>query len=118
MQLPPAAISPPTERIAALGGAGVSDARVLRSASARWSSSGGSSASLWTRFTRGEAWQTNLSPPPSVASTTIMPEQTTRCAAAICPSVHRFELAFAESKVDFTRCEIDLYDKPDWYAPR
>ncbi|KAJ6570997.1 glutathione S-transferase [Mycena vulgaris] len=47
-----------------------------------------------------------------------MPDQITLYTAAICPFAHRVELALAEAKVDYTRCEIDLYNKPDWYAPR
>ncbi|KAJ7154513.1 glutathione S-transferase C-terminal-like protein [Mycena filopes] len=47
-----------------------------------------------------------------------MPEQITLYTAKICPFAHRVELALAESKVtDFTRFEISLTDKPDWYAP-
>ncbi|KAJ6542517.1 thioredoxin-like protein [Mycena vulgaris] len=45
-----------------------------------------------------------------------MPEQITLYTAAICPYAHRVELALAEAKVDFTRVEIDLGNKPEWYA--
>ncbi|KAJ7258383.1 glutathione S-transferase [Mycena haematopus] len=47
-----------------------------------------------------------------------MPEQITLYTAKICPFAHRVELALAESKVGYTRFEIDLANKPEWYAPQ
>ncbi|KAJ6542526.1 glutathione S-transferase [Mycena vulgaris] len=47
-----------------------------------------------------------------------MPEQITLYTSALCPFAHRVELALAEAKVDFTSFEIDLGNKPEWYAPK
>jgi len=47
-----------------------------------------------------------------------MPEQLTLYSAKICPFAHRVELALEEAKADYTRFEIDLKNKPDWYAPK
>ncbi|KAJ7148101.1 glutathione S-transferase [Mycena crocata] len=47
-----------------------------------------------------------------------MPEQLTLYTAKICPFAHRVELALAEAKVGFNRFEIDLSNKPEWYAPK
>ncbi|KAJ7100764.1 hypothetical protein B0H15DRAFT_944055 [Mycena belliarum] len=47
-----------------------------------------------------------------------MPEHITLYTAKICPFVHRVELALAEAKVGYKRCEIDLANKPQWYAPQ
>ncbi|PAV20382.1 glutathione S-transferase [Pyrrhoderma noxium] len=46
------------------------------------------------------------------------PQQITLYTAKICPYAHRTELALAEVGVDFTRYEIDLQNKPVWYAPK
>ncbi|KAJ7106229.1 glutathione S-transferase [Mycena epipterygia] len=47
-----------------------------------------------------------------------MPEQITLYTAKICPFAHRVELALAEAKVGYNRFEIDLSNKPEWYAPK
>ncbi|KAJ6454160.1 glutathione S-transferase [Mycena sanguinolenta] len=47
-----------------------------------------------------------------------MPEQITLYTAKICPFAHRVELALAEAKVGHSRFEIDLANKPEWYAPQ
>ncbi|KAJ7636623.1 glutathione S-transferase [Roridomyces roridus] len=47
-----------------------------------------------------------------------MSEQLTLYTAKICPFAHRVELALAEAKAGYTRCEIDLSNKPEWYAPK
>ncbi|KAJ7745588.1 glutathione S-transferase [Mycena maculata] len=47
-----------------------------------------------------------------------MSEQITLYSAKICPFAHRVELALAEAKVGHTRFEVDLKDKPEWYAPK
>ncbi|KAJ7148120.1 hypothetical protein C8R43DRAFT_889144 [Mycena crocata] len=47
-----------------------------------------------------------------------MPEQITLYTAKVCPFAHRVELALAEAKVGYTRFEIDLSNKPEWYAPK
>ncbi|KAJ7154518.1 glutathione S-transferase [Mycena filopes] len=47
-----------------------------------------------------------------------MAEQITLYTAKICPFAHRVELALAEAKVGFTSFEIDLSNKPEWYAPK
>ncbi|KAI0646660.1 thioredoxin-like protein [Trametes meyenii] len=47
-----------------------------------------------------------------------MPERITLYTAKVCPFAHRAEIALAEAKVPYTRYEIDLQNKPDWYAPR
>ncbi|KAJ7822597.1 glutathione S-transferase [Mycena leptocephala] len=46
-----------------------------------------------------------------------MPEQITLYTAKLCPFAHRVELALAEANVGYNRFEIDLSNKPDWYAP-
>ncbi|OCH88395.1 hypothetical protein OBBRIDRAFT_795290 [Obba rivulosa] len=45
-----------------------------------------------------------------------MPEQITLYTCKICPYAHRVELALAEAKAKYTRYEIDLTNKPEWYA--
>ncbi|KAI0703306.1 glutathione S-transferase C-terminal-like protein [Earliella scabrosa] len=47
-----------------------------------------------------------------------MPEQITLYTAKICPYAQRAEIALAEAKAPFTRYEIDLQNKPEWYAPK
>ncbi|KAJ6481323.1 hypothetical protein C8R47DRAFT_1135396 [Mycena vitilis] len=47
-----------------------------------------------------------------------MPEQITLYTAKICPFAHRVEIALAEAKVGYNRYEIDLSNKPEWYAPK
>ncbi|KAJ6627699.1 thioredoxin-like protein [Mycena sp. CBHHK59/15] len=47
-----------------------------------------------------------------------MPEQITLYTAKICPFAHRVEIALAEAKAGYTRFEVDLANKPEWYAPK
>ncbi|KAM5541844.1 hypothetical protein V8D89_004573 [Ganoderma adspersum] len=47
-----------------------------------------------------------------------MSQQITLYSAKICPFAHRAEIALAEAKAPFTRYEIDLQNKPEWYAPK
>ncbi|KAI1789486.1 hypothetical protein LXA43DRAFT_1062849 [Ganoderma leucocontextum] len=47
-----------------------------------------------------------------------MSEQITLYSAKICPFAQRAEIALAEAKAPFTRYEIDLKNKPEWYAPK
>ncbi|TFK63623.1 glutathione S-transferase [Pluteus cervinus] len=47
-----------------------------------------------------------------------MPETLTLYTAKICPYAQRVEIALAESKLPFTRYEIDLGNKPEWFAPK
>jgi len=47
-----------------------------------------------------------------------MHEQITLYTAKICPFAHRVELALEEAKAGFTSYEIDLKNKPEWYAPQ
>ncbi|KIY62573.1 hypothetical protein CYLTODRAFT_426808 [Cylindrobasidium torrendii FP15055 ss-10] len=47
-----------------------------------------------------------------------MPEQITLYSAKICPYAQRAEIALAEVGADFKRYEIDLSNKPEWYAPK
>ncbi|KAJ7484157.1 glutathione S-transferase [Mycena latifolia] len=47
-----------------------------------------------------------------------MPEQITLYTAKICPFAQRVELALAEAKAGFNRFEVDLSNKPEWYAPK
>jgi len=47
-----------------------------------------------------------------------MPERITLYTAKICPWAHRTELALKESKLPYKRYEIDLSNKPEWYAPK
>ncbi|PPQ92195.1 hypothetical protein CVT25_008969 [Psilocybe cyanescens] len=47
-----------------------------------------------------------------------MAKQITLYTAKVCPWAHRTELALKESKLPYTRYEIDLSNKPEWYAPK
>ncbi|EDR06897.1 uncharacterized protein LACBIDRAFT_299218 [Laccaria bicolor S238N-H82] len=47
-----------------------------------------------------------------------MTEQITLYTAKICPWAQRVELALQEAKVEYTRYEIDLENKPTWYASK
>ncbi|KAI0654862.1 hypothetical protein C8Q70DRAFT_463241 [Cubamyces menziesii] len=47
-----------------------------------------------------------------------MPESITLYSAKICPYAQRVEIALAEAKAQFKRYEIDLQNKPEWYAPK
>ncbi|TBU36786.1 glutathione S-transferase C-terminal-like protein [Dichomitus squalens] len=47
-----------------------------------------------------------------------MPEQITLYTAKVCPFAQRAEIALAEAKAPYTRYEIDLQNKPEWYAPQ
>ncbi|RPD53469.1 glutathione S-transferase C-terminal-like protein [Lentinus tigrinus ALCF2SS1-7] len=47
-----------------------------------------------------------------------MPESITLYTAKVCPYAQRAEIALAEAKAPFTRYEIDLQNKPEWYAPK
>jgi len=38
--------------------------------------------------------------------------------AKICPYAHRVEIALAEAKAKFKVYQIDLLNKPEWYAPK
>ncbi|KIY65402.1 hypothetical protein CYLTODRAFT_432235 [Cylindrobasidium torrendii FP15055 ss-10] len=44
--------------------------------------------------------------------------QLTLYTAKVCPFAHRTEIALAEVGADFKRYEIDLANKPEWYASR
>jgi len=45
-------------------------------------------------------------------------KQLTLYTATVCPYAQRVELALEEAQLDYTRFEIDLQNKPEWYAPR
>jgi len=47
-----------------------------------------------------------------------MPELITLYTAKTCPWAHRTELALKESKLPYKRYEVDLSNKPEWYAPK
>ncbi|OBZ77265.1 Pyrimidodiazepine synthase [Grifola frondosa] len=47
-----------------------------------------------------------------------MPEQITLYTAKICPYAHRVELALEEARAKYTKFQIDLQNKPQWYAPQ
>ncbi|KAG5351784.1 IN2-1 like protein [Termitomyces sp. T112] len=47
-----------------------------------------------------------------------MAPQLTLYTAKTCPYAHRTELALEESGLQYTSFEIDLQNKPEWYAPR
>ncbi|KAG6880625.1 hypothetical protein C0995_005370, partial [Termitomyces sp. Mi166 len=47
-----------------------------------------------------------------------MASQLTLYTAKTCPYAHRVELALEESGLQYTSFEIDLQNKPEWYAPR
>ncbi|TFK63629.1 glutathione S-transferase [Pluteus cervinus] len=47
-----------------------------------------------------------------------MPETLTLYTAKLCPYAQRVEIALAETKLPFTRYEIDLGNKPDWFTPK
>ncbi|KAF9456241.1 hypothetical protein BDZ94DRAFT_1276164 [Collybia nuda] len=42
--------------------------------------------------------------------------QLTLYTAKCCPFAQRVEMAFSETGIKFSRCEIDLLKKPDWYS--
>ncbi|EJD08549.1 uncharacterized protein FOMMEDRAFT_16871 [Fomitiporia mediterranea MF3/22] len=45
-----------------------------------------------------------------------MPEQITLYTGKACPAGQRVEIALVEAGAEFTRYEIDLQDKPDWFT--
>jgi len=47
-----------------------------------------------------------------------MGEQITLYTAKICPYAHRAEIALEEAGIQYTRYEIDLQQKPEWFAPK
>ncbi|CAE6423670.1 unnamed protein product [Rhizoctonia solani] len=47
-----------------------------------------------------------------------MPETLTLYSSEICPFAQRTVIALQEAKADYTTYEIDLTNKPDWYAPK
>ncbi|KAJ7056103.1 hypothetical protein C8F01DRAFT_1156823 [Mycena amicta] len=47
-----------------------------------------------------------------------MTEQLTLYSAKICPFAQRVELALYEAKAGYNRFEVDLSNKPEWYAPQ
>ncbi|EIN09095.1 hypothetical protein PUNSTDRAFT_87214 [Punctularia strigosozonata HHB-11173 SS5] len=47
-----------------------------------------------------------------------MPEHITLYTAKICPYAHRTEIALEEAGAEYERYEIDLQNKPEWYAPK
>ncbi|KAM5541896.1 hypothetical protein V8D89_004625 [Ganoderma adspersum] len=47
-----------------------------------------------------------------------MPERITLYTAKICPFAQRTEIALHEAKADFVSYQIDLQNKPEWYAPK
>ncbi|EIN08993.1 hypothetical protein PUNSTDRAFT_102532 [Punctularia strigosozonata HHB-11173 SS5] len=46
-----------------------------------------------------------------------MSEQITLYTAKICPYAHRTELALEEAGAEYEKYQIDLQNKPEWYAP-
>ncbi|KAG5651458.1 hypothetical protein H0H81_008594 [Sphagnurus paluster] len=46
-----------------------------------------------------------------------MTQRLTLYTAKVSPYAHRVELALEETKLEYTRFEIDLRNKPEWYAP-
>ncbi|KAG2354701.1 hypothetical protein BDR07DRAFT_1474313 [Suillus spraguei] len=47
-----------------------------------------------------------------------MTKQITLYTAKVCPYAQRTEIALAEAGASFKRYEIDLTNKPEWYAPK
>ncbi|KAL0579599.1 hypothetical protein V5O48_002371 [Marasmius crinis-equi] len=47
-----------------------------------------------------------------------MAQQITLYTAKICPYAQRVEIALYEAKVEYTRYEIDLQNKPVWFQPK
>lgn len=47
-----------------------------------------------------------------------MSEQITLYTAKICPYAHRAEIALEEAGIPYSRYEIDLSAKPEWFAPK
>ncbi|KAH7911537.1 glutathione S-transferase C-terminal-like protein [Hygrophoropsis aurantiaca] len=45
-------------------------------------------------------------------------KQITLYTAKVCPYAHRVEIALNEAKANFKSFQIDLHDKPGWYAPQ
>ncbi|KAH9943549.1 hypothetical protein B0H21DRAFT_823736 [Amylocystis lapponica] len=47
-----------------------------------------------------------------------MPDTLTLYANMACPYAQRVDIALKEAKADYTRYEVDLQNKPAWYAPQ
>jgi len=47
-----------------------------------------------------------------------MPETITLYTAKVCPYAHRVELALEEAGAPYKAYQIDLQNKPEWYAPK
>ncbi|GJE93725.1 glutathione S-transferase family protein [Phanerochaete sordida] len=47
-----------------------------------------------------------------------MAQQITLYTSKVSTFAHRVEIALALCKVPYTRCEIDLWNKPEWYIPK
>ncbi|KAK1220706.1 hypothetical protein PQX77_016532 [Marasmius sp. AFHP31] len=47
-----------------------------------------------------------------------MAKQITLYTAKICPYAQRVEIALKEAKAEYTSCQIDLQNKPVWFAPK
>ncbi|KXN84466.1 putative glutathione S-transferase [Leucoagaricus sp. SymC.cos] len=47
-----------------------------------------------------------------------MPERITLYTAKLCPFAHRVEIALKESGLQYDRCEVDFFNKPDWYIQK
>ncbi|EMD34654.1 hypothetical protein CERSUDRAFT_116831 [Gelatoporia subvermispora B] len=48
----------------------------------------------------------------------LVTEQITLYSCKTCPYAHRVELALEEAKAKYTRYEVDLSNKPEWYTPK
>jgi len=47
-----------------------------------------------------------------------MSQNLTLYTAKVCPYAHRVELVLSEAQANYERFEIDLKNKPEWYAPK
>ncbi|KAF5350998.1 hypothetical protein D9756_008196 [Leucocoprinus leucothites] len=47
-----------------------------------------------------------------------MSERITLYSAKLCPFAHRVEIALKESGLPYNRCEIDFFNKPEWYIEK
>ncbi|KAF9527697.1 hypothetical protein CPB83DRAFT_855876 [Crepidotus variabilis] len=56
--------------------------------------------------------------PISTSNPSIMVEQITLYTAKVCPWAHRAEITLEEAQLPYKRFEVNLRDKPEWYAPK
>ncbi|KAJ7598402.1 glutathione S-transferase [Mycena floridula] len=65
-----------------------------------------------------EAYKIETFKPAPLTNLTMTSKLLTLYSSKVCPFCHRVELALAEANTKFSHYEIDLKNKPDWYAPK